>query len=109
MIKDKAKFQKTNLKVVHKKKRFLIAGVVTVIVVVCVAIAGKKMSSAGSREVTYRETQVQSGPLTVGIEESGSVDIGTVDQTFELDLSAYVSSSSSSSSTSSGTAPTTPP
>ena len=102
MIKDKAKFQKTNLKVVHKKKRFLIAGVVTVIVVVCVAIAGKKMSSTGSSDVTYRETQVQSGPLTVGIEESGSVDIGTVDQTFDLDLSAYVSSSSSSSSTSSG-------
>lgn len=43
-------------------------------------------------EVTYRETTVEYGNLTVGITEDSTVNIGTVSQTFDLDISALVSS-----------------
>lgn len=36
----------------------------------------------------YKETQVEYGRLTVGVTKSGSIDIGTVEQTFDLDMSA---------------------
>lgn len=52
-------------------------------------------------EVTYRETTVEYGNLTVGITEDFTVNIGTVSQTFDLDISALVSSDSSSSSSTS--------
>ena len=52
-------------------------------------------------EVTYRETAVEYGNLTVGITEDSTVNIGTVSQTFDLDISALVSSDSSSSSSTS--------
>ena len=54
-------------------------------------------------EVTYRETTVEYGNLTVGITEDSTVNIGTVSQTFDLDISALVSSDSSSSSSTSQT------
>lgn len=38
--------------------------------------------------VVYKETRAEYGVLTVGITKSGSVDIGTVEQTFDLDMSA---------------------
>ncbi len=51
-------------------------------------------------ETTYRETSVVYGNLVVGIEESGAVDIGIVEQSFELDMSALkrVETSNSGSS-----------
>jgi len=49
-------------------------------------------------EVVYKETTVEKGDLTVGITEEGSVTIGTVEQTFDLDLSAFEASTSNSSS-----------
>ena len=52
-------------------------------------------------EVTYRETTVEYGNLTVGITEDSTVNIGTVSQTFDLDISALVSSDSSFSSSTS--------
>ena len=52
-------------------------------------------------EVTYRETTVEYGNLTVGITEDFTVNIGTVSQTFDLDISALVSSDSSFSSSTS--------
>lgn len=36
----------------------------------------------------YKETRVEYGKLTIGITKSGSIDIGTVEQTFDLDMSA---------------------
>ena len=54
-------------------------------------------------EVTYRETTVEYGDLTVGITEDSTVSIGTVSQTFDLDISALVSSDSSSTTSSSQT------
>ena len=47
-----------------------------------------KTTTKKKEESTYREAVVEYGSLVVGIEESGSVDIGTVGQVFELDMSA---------------------
>jgi HlyD family secretion protein len=69
-----------------KKKIIVLSGAavlllaVVVILIVCAA--------TGKEEVTYRETEVKYGTLSVGVTESGSVDIGTVEQTFDLDMSA---------------------
>lgn len=67
-----------------KKYKIIALGLVCVAVLIgaCSATTGKK------EDVTYRETTVAYGSLVVGVEESGAVDIGTVEQTFELDMSA---------------------
>lgn len=51
--------------------------------------------SSDSSDVTYRETKAAKGALTVGVEEDGTVAVGTSSQTFDIDLSAYSSSTSS--------------
>ena len=53
-----------------------------VLLVICSAMFGEK------ENIIYRETAVEYGSLVVGVEESGTVDIGIVEQTFELDMSA---------------------
>lgn len=58
---------------------------------------------SSQEDVTYRETSVQYGDLAVGVTESGSVDIGTVDQVFELDMSALQRADTGSSSSGTGT------
>lgn len=62
------------------------------------------LTACGEEESVYRETTVEYGRLSVGITESGSVDIGTVDQTFDLDMNALqrVEISNSGSGSSSG-------
>lgn len=75
---------------------------IVVLVCVLVIIIGL-LTTGGSddEEVTYRETKAEYGSLVVGVTESGSVDIGTVEQTFDLDMSALQRASTSSSSSSS--------
>ena len=79
---------------ISEKYKLLALGLVCVIVLIgaCSATTGKK------EDVTYRETTVEYGSLVVGIEESGAVDIGTVEQTFELDMSALQRVETSNSS-----------
>ena len=85
------------------KKRKITVGVcgVGVIAVAAVAIG---LSGGSDTEVIYKDTTVKYGTLVKGVTESGSVDIGTVDQTFDLDMSALkrTDTSSNSSSSSSG-------
>ena len=50
---------------------------------------GLRLASEKEEEATYREVQAEYGELTVGLEESGNVTVGTTEQTFDLDLSAY--------------------
>lgn len=79
----------------------LTSAVLVLVMTVVMVLAG----SGSSDEITYKETSVQFGELVVGVTESGSVDIGTVDQVFELDMSALKraeTSDSSSSGTSTG-------
>lgn len=55
-------------------------------------------------ETVYREAAAVVGNLTVGVTEGGSVEIGTKEDTFDLDISALVRDSSDSDSQSSQTA-----
>ena len=71
---------------------------------ICVTaiVAGSVALSTGNdTEVIYKETTVKYGTLVKGVTESGSVDIGTVNQTFDLDMSALKRTSTSSDSSSS--------
>lgn len=52
------------------------------------------IAANGKEEAVYRETQAVRGKLTVGITETGNVNIGTAEQTFDLDISEYTGSSS---------------
>ena len=85
-----------------KKALLIVAGllliVLVIIVVLIAALTGKE------EEVTYKETPVIRGNLSEGITESGSVDIGTTVQSFELDISEFTGSSSFSFSPGQSTA-----
>lgn len=85
---------------VSKKAKIAVAGVCAA------AVAGTGISvwayqnkNADKTEVVYKETTVESGNLTVGVTESGSVIIGTITQEIDFDEASSNSSSGSSSST----------
>ena len=88
------------------KRRKLTTGVcgVCVIAVVAGAIG---LSGGSDTEVIYKETTVKYGTLVKGVTESGSVDIGTVDQTFDLDMSALQRTDTSGISSSGGSSGST--
>lgn len=83
----------------HKK---LTVGVCLAAVLVVIIVAATVAGVGDAEEITYRETTVEKGELVVGITESGSVDIGTVDQVFELDMSALQRAETGSSTGSQG-------
>lgn len=84
-------------------KQKIWAVVIAVLLCIILFILVIYYAAKGADSVTYRETEVIYGDLIVGITESGTVDIGTLDQTFELDMSELerVETSNSTSSTSS--------
>ena len=83
----------------EKNKKIAIgAGCSAAILAVAVTTGVVVWRNNHTQEVTYRETTVEYGDLTVGITEDSTVSIGTVSQTFDLDISALVSSNSSSGS-----------
>ncbi|MBP5282761.1 MAG: efflux RND transporter periplasmic adaptor subunit [Lachnospiraceae bacterium] len=86
------------------KKRWV--WVAVALLAVCLLIFGgikisQKLSS--KEEVVYKEKAVEKGVMESGVTIRGSIDIGTIEQSFELDMSALqrVSKTSSSSSSSS--------
>jgi HlyD family secretion protein len=80
------------------KKKLIIGAVVVVAIIAAAAAITYGVIKSNSKEtVVYRETTVEYGNLTVGITDDSSVNIGTLEQTFDLDISALVSSDSSSS------------
>lgn len=84
------------MEVISKLPRKVIFAIALLFVLILVIIL---MSGRDSKEqVTYRENVVQSGDLVVGITESGSVDVGTVQQVFELDMSALQRAETNNSS-----------
>ncbi len=85
------------------KKKFLILGAVLLTAIIIAAAIMR--SGKGETETVYRETEVIWGELAVGIESSGSVEIGTKEQTFDLDLSEYVRTSGNTSSASGSVLP----
>ncbi len=69
-----------------------VAGLLLIVIIIAL------VSTKDTQETVYRETEAVRGDLTVGISESGTVDIGTIDQELELDISALVRNSSTGSS-----------
>lgn len=101
---DKEKKQAAVKSKLHKKKikkaiiSIILIGCITVIVVFNV---NNKKDDTKTATVT-KENTAKKGNLTVGITESGTMEIGSITQSYELDTSsAGISSSSSSSGTSS--------
>lgn len=72
------------------------AGLFCVSLILVSALSGGK-----DEEVIYKETAVEFGELSVGITESSSVEMETVTQSFELDISALIKNESGSTSNSS--------
>ena len=79
----------------NKKKKIVMAGasLFLVIIILLLTLFGGK-----SEEVVYKETTVEFGELSVGITESSSVEMETVTQSFELDISALIKNESQSNS-----------
>lgn len=86
------------------KKKTAIISIAILLCLAVVIVAVVLAVSGDEEEVTYRETTVQYGSLAAGVTESGSVDIGTVEQTFDLDMSALQRVSTSDSTSGSGNA-----
>lgn len=80
-----------------RKTKFILAGSGVAVAAVCTLLVVLFMPDREDKEIVYRETTVEYGTLTVGITDDAEVSIGTVEQTFDLDISALVSSNSSSS------------
>ena len=86
-----------------KNKQKLLIGVGAAAVAgIAVISIGIVVRRSGKEDVVYRETTVEYGNLTVGISDDSSVEIGTLEQTFDLDIRALVDSDSTSSSQSTG-------
>ena len=85
----------------NKSKKILAAIVCLLIVVVVIVVI--VFNREEEENYVYKETKVQFGTLVKGVSESGSVDIGTIDQTFDLDMSALQRVDTSDTSSSSGT------
>lgn len=88
-------------KIFGNKRNTIIFGSV-IAALILIIILCTLLINRNATETVYKETTVEKGDLTVGISESGNVTIGTIDQTFDLDLSAFEASSSNSSSGSFG-------
>lgn len=82
------------------KNKIIIGASLTVGLTLIIGVSIIITKNKPKEEVVYRETTVQYGDLSVGIGDESSVQIGTIEQKFELDISALVESSSSGTSTS---------
>ncbi len=82
-----------------KKKLWLVTGVAAAAVLAAGTVTFAYQSGSDSEEQTvYKEVTVEKGNLTAGVTESGSVTIGTLDQT--LDFSEDSSSASTQNNSS---------
>ena len=73
-----------NIRKANRKWIIIAAVIVVGVLLVCLSVK----RAGNDAEVSYRETVAVYGDLVVGVTESGSIEIGTVDQTFELDMSS---------------------
>lgn len=75
-------------KSMRRTKKKILAAAAGVLVIAAVVMVLAMTGGKSHDEYVYKETQVQFGVLTVGVTESGTVDIGTVEQIFDLDMGA---------------------
>lgn len=78
------------------------AAAVVGILAVLLRLVGREHSG---EEVVYREDRVEYGSLTVGITDEATVEIGTLEQRFDLDISALVDGGSTSDTQAAGAMP----
>jgi len=71
-----------------EKKAYVIAASAVLCVVVGIFVAVIVMQSSKD-EITYKEALAETGILSVGVTETGSVDVGTTLQSFDLDISQF--------------------
>lgn len=71
-----------------KNKKKILIVLVCILIVAGIVVFFLWRSRNPKENFVYKETRVEYGMLTVGVSESGSVDIGTAEQTFDLDMSA---------------------
>lgn len=79
-----------------KKKVWFCLGICVVVLVTGVTVAAYQVSGDAESETVYKEVTVERGTLTVGVTESGSVAIGTLEQELEVGNSGTTSSASNS-------------
>lgn len=89
------------LKSADRKKRILLIGSGVVLVILC-GIGLVLVSGNRKEQVVYKESIAQTGLLNHGVSETGSVDVGTVTQSFDLDISEFTGESSMEFNTSGG-------
>lgn len=73
-----------------KDKKIWIIFIVSFFLVMVISVVIITVSK--KEKVVYRETQVIKGNLAKGVTESGSVDVGTAVQAFDLDISEFTGS-----------------
>lgn len=71
-----------------KMRRRIFAGAAGGLIILAAVVFGFTGGRKEEENIICKETRVEYGTLTAGITKSGSVDIGTVEQTFDLDMSA---------------------
>ncbi len=79
-----SKWKEISFGLLQKKVPMLIGGIAVLGIISAVIL----FSGEEGASVVYKETSVNYGSLSIGTSRSGSVDIGTTEQVFELDMSA---------------------
>lgn len=95
---EKASMTAKKKKSITKKNIYIFSGIGLGILCIGLAVIGVRSYFANKEIYSYKETTVAFGELTVGVTEDSTIDIGTVEQTFDLDISALVRSTASDSS-----------
>ncbi len=90
----------TDLLVRYKHKRAVL--ILLAVIIIAGVLLAIVVNGGANEEIAYRETVVEKGDLVVGITESGSVDVGTVNQVFELDMSALQRAETGNNTSNSG-------
>lgn len=76
-------------------KKGLVKGLIAIAILVCIIIVAVITAGIGNQEeVIYQETQALKGEMAAGVTETGSVDVGTATQSFDLDISEFSGESS---------------
>ncbi len=96
---------KSGMKNIQAGKWKILLAAISCLAISVIAVSVLIGMRGRNESYVYKETQVEYGRLTVGVTKSGSIDIGTVEQTFDLDMSALqrVETGNSESSSNMGT------
>lgn len=87
-----------------KNKIYLVSGIGAAAVLIAGVTAWAQLGSdLGEEEMVYKEVTVEQGTLTVGVTESGSVAIGTIEQELALESGGSTDATNSTQSGMAGT------